>query len=51
MHRRQIHEFITALREAKPVAIDGQEARKSLEIILAIYRSAKTGEPIQLPLA
>lgn len=51
MHRRQIHEFITALREAKPVALDGQEARKSLEIILAIYRSAKTGEPVQLPLA
>jgi UDP-N-acetyl-2-amino-2-deoxyglucuronate dehydrogenase len=50
MHRRQITEFVDAIREDRPAAIDGQEARKSLEIILAIYRSAEAGRPVELPL-
>jgi UDP-N-acetyl-2-amino-2-deoxyglucuronate dehydrogenase len=50
LHRRQIAEFITAIREGQPAAIDGWEARRSLEIILAIYDSAKSGHPVKLPL-
>ena len=31
-------------------AIDGCEGRRSVEIILAIYKSAETGRPVSLPL-
>jgi len=34
----------------KDVAIDGREARKSVEIIQAVYKSAKEGKQIDLPL-
>ena len=50
MHRRQIAEFVNAVREDRPVAIDGQEARRSMEIILGIYRSAESGCSVQLPI-
>ena len=32
-------------------AIDGAEARKALEIILAVYESARSGRDVALPLA
>jgi predicted dehydrogenase len=31
--------------------ITGEEARKPLEVILAIYQSARTGRQVTLPLA
>jgi UDP-N-acetyl-2-amino-2-deoxyglucuronate dehydrogenase len=30
--------------------IDGAEGRRSVELILAIYKSAQTGKPVKLPL-
>jgi predicted dehydrogenase len=30
--------------------VDGTEGRKAVELILAIYRSAKTGRTVRLPL-
>ena len=33
-----------------PPAIQGAEARKSVEIVRAIYRSAETNLPVSLPL-
>jgi predicted dehydrogenase len=50
LHRRQIADMIQAIREDRPPAIVGEEARKALEIILAIYRSAQTGAAVRLPL-
>lgn len=39
-HARNIEAFITAIEEKKKFEIDGQEARKAVEIICGIYRSA-----------
>ena len=40
-HARNIAAFIKAVENKKPFEINGPEARKSVEIILAIYKSAK----------
>jgi UDP-N-acetyl-2-amino-2-deoxyglucuronate dehydrogenase len=50
LHRRQIADLIEAIRDDRPPAIGGAEARKALEIILAIYRSAQMGAVVRLPL-
>ena len=47
-HRRAITDFITAIRNHQPCAVDGIECCKSLEIIEAAYRSARTGQPVIL---
>jgi UDP-N-acetyl-2-amino-2-deoxyglucuronate dehydrogenase len=46
-HRRQFEEFIGALDEGRPPLVDGAEAKKAVEIIQAIYTSAKKGRPVQ----
>jgi len=43
-------DVVAALRCGRPVACDGAEGRKSVELILAIYKSAQEGRPVQLPL-
>jgi predicted dehydrogenase len=50
-HARQFQDFVDALKKDRPLAIDGREGRKAVEIILAIYKSAETGRAVQLPLA
>jgi predicted dehydrogenase len=49
-HRRQIVDLIEAIRTGRPPAILGEEARRSVEIVRAIYRSAATKAPVALPL-
>ena len=50
-HLKNFEDAVRALKAGKKPLIDGAEARKSIEIILAIYRSAlKGGKPVQLPL-
>ncbi|MFD0677427.1 MULTISPECIES: Gfo/Idh/MocA family protein [unclassified Paenibacillus] len=49
-HRLQIEDMADAVRNDRDPAITGEEGRKALEIILAIYRSAQEGKPIKLPL-
>jgi len=47
-HRRQLADFVQAIRgRGKPV-VDGREGRKAVEIILGIYESAKSGRVVQL---
>ena len=50
-HRRQIVDLIRAIRDKRAPAIEGAEARRSVEIIRAIYRSSATGQAISLPFA
>ena len=50
MHRRQIVDLVQAIREDRAPAIEGAEARKAVEVIRAIYRSAKLGQVVKLPL-
>ncbi|GAB4221930.1 MAG: Gfo/Idh/MocA family oxidoreductase [Spirochaetales bacterium] len=49
-HRLQFEDVVNSIRQGKRPSVDGQEARKAVEIILAIYRSAETGKEVQLPL-
>jgi predicted dehydrogenase len=50
-HALQIQDFLQALLEKRQPAVTGAEGRKSLEIILAIYESSRTGRPIPLPMS
>ncbi|MFA6239878.1 MAG: Gfo/Idh/MocA family oxidoreductase, partial [Candidatus Hydrogenedentales bacterium] len=47
-HRRQIEDFVNAIREDRMPLIDGRDGRRSVEVIEAIYRSAAAGKPVQL---
>ncbi len=46
LHRRQIADMVEAIQEDRPALIDGAEGRAAIEIILAIYESARTGLPV-----
>ncbi|MBV7333807.1 Gfo/Idh/MocA family oxidoreductase [Chloroflexi bacterium TSY] len=50
MHRRQIVDVVEAIHRERPPAIWGAEARKSVEIIRAIYKSAASNQIVTLPL-
>lgn len=50
-HQRSFEDVARALKNGTAPLVDGSEGRKSVEIILAIYRSALMGgKPVQLPL-
>lgn len=49
-HAMQFRDFVEAIRKDRTPAVDGREGRKSVEIILAIYKSAWTGKTVKLPL-
>ena len=49
-HRHQMADLLAAIEEDREPAINGEEARKPLEVILAIYESARTGQEVRLPL-
>ncbi len=44
-HKKNIVAFIAAIESGRPFEINGAEARKAVEIVLAIYTSAKEGRP------
>jgi UDP-N-acetyl-2-amino-2-deoxyglucuronate dehydrogenase len=43
--------FIVTINNNVAPEITDEEARKSVEIILAIYKSSRTGEEVTLPLS
>lgn len=45
-HKQQIEEFMDAVLKGTPLTVDGEEGRKSVALIEAIYKSARTGEPV-----
>ena len=47
-HRRQIQDLIDAVRDNRPLAIDGREARKAVALIRGLYASAESGAPVKL---
>jgi UDP-N-acetyl-2-amino-2-deoxyglucuronate dehydrogenase len=49
-HRRQIADMMKAVWEDRQPLCNGPEGRKALEIVLAIYQSARTQKPVKLPL-
>jgi UDP-N-acetyl-2-amino-2-deoxyglucuronate dehydrogenase len=49
-HCRQIEDMVAAIIEDREPLVNGEEGRKSLEIVQAVYESARTGETIRLPM-
>ncbi|MEH7416892.1 Gfo/Idh/MocA family oxidoreductase [Neobacillus drentensis] len=49
-HTAQIDDVLSAIEGKKEVLVDGQEGRKTLELITAIYQSSSTGKTVKLPL-
>jgi len=49
-HQRQFEDFVAALRTGRAPMVDGREGRKAVELILAIYKSARSGKTVRLPL-
>jgi predicted dehydrogenase len=49
-HTMQFRDFVEAVKKNRPPAIDGHEGRRSVEIILGVYKAAETGKTVKLPL-
>ncbi len=49
-HRDQLADFLRAIDTGTAPVVDGREGRKSVEIIRAIYQSARSGQTVSLPL-
>jgi UDP-N-acetyl-2-amino-2-deoxyglucuronate dehydrogenase len=47
-HKRQIEDFIAAVKEGRTPKVSGEESVKPLAIILAAYESAEKGKPIKV---
>lgn len=45
-HREQIREFVHAVRRGHEPAVTGRDATNALRILLAIYKSSRTGQPV-----
>ncbi len=48
-HRRQLADLCKAIETGGTPLVDGREGRKSVEIILAAYKSAEAGQRVALP--
>jgi predicted dehydrogenase len=47
-HRRQIEDMMRAVIEDRAPMIDGREGRKSLEVVIALYKSAVSGQAVMI---
>jgi UDP-N-acetyl-2-amino-2-deoxyglucuronate dehydrogenase len=50
LHRTAIEDFLDALQSGRKPAISIEECRKTLQVTTAIYKSAMTGQVVQLPI-
>ncbi len=49
-HKRQFEDMLRAIQTGSKPLIDGGEGRRAVELILAIYQAAETGQTVTLPL-
>ncbi|MCH6470101.1 Gfo/Idh/MocA family protein [Sinomonas terrae] len=47
-HTSQVRDFVAALTEGREPAITGRDATAALRIVLAVYESSRTGQPVRL---
>ncbi len=47
-HRKQIEDLANSIREGRPPAIRGEDARNAVQLILAIYEAAESGSIVRL---
>ncbi len=45
-HREQFRDFVECCRTGRKPVVDGQEGRNSVELVLALYESARTGREV-----
>ncbi|GHT21966.1 oxidoreductase [Planctomycetales bacterium] len=50
-HAKLFANMLAAIDGKEQLAVDGSEGRKSVEVILAIYKSAEAGQTVKLPLS
>ena len=50
-HPAQVLNFLLAIEGKEPLLIDGEQGRRTMELIMAIYKSAATHQPVELPLS
>jgi predicted dehydrogenase len=50
-HYEQLRDFVKAVQTGGQPLVSGEEGRKSVELILAIYKAAESGRTVALPLA
>jgi len=50
-HAAQIAEFLTAIDEGRRPAVTAESGRAALEVVCAVYESARTGQTIAIPAA
>jgi UDP-N-acetyl-2-amino-2-deoxyglucuronate dehydrogenase len=50
-HAAQLADLLAAVEEGREPAVGGQAGRDTLEIVCAVYESARTGRTIRLPAA
>jgi predicted dehydrogenase len=49
-HRLQIRDFLRAILDGRPPMVTGEEGRKTVEIVAAIYLSQRERRPVRFPL-
>lgn len=49
-HTRLYADVVNAIKEGRKPYVDAVAGRNALEMVLAIYKSQKTGQPVKLPL-
>lgn len=47
-HQRIIEDFVDAVRSGRPPVCDGRVGRRSVEVVEAVYRSARENRPVDL---
>src|SRR5438105_865443 len=47
-HARQLADFVRAIEEGRPPAVDGREGRRAVALIQATYQSAATGRTVEV---
>lgn len=50
-NQAMIAEFVSAIRDHRVPAVTGADGYRALEVITAAYESARTGQPVRLPMA
>lgn len=49
-HALQFRDFVSAITQDRTPIVDGHEGRRSVEIVVGIYKAAKSGKRVKLPL-
>lgn len=50
-HDGQLENVLTALETGGPVAIGGEDGRRTIELITAVYQSGATGQTVKFPMS